>query len=235
MQVDIWTDVVCPWCFIGKRRFEKALAAFPHRDQVRVTHRSFQLDPHMPKGTTQPQRDVLVKKYGMPPAQVDGMMQQVERTAAAEGLEYHLVGGKTGNTHDAHRLLHLAHEKGVQDAVLERLYRAHFTEQQSVFDTESLVKLAAEAGLDADEARAVLQSDRYADRVQADVAEAQELGARGVPFFVIDGKFGVSGAQAPELFAQALARAWEQRAPVQMVAEGEVCGDDGCAVPSAKG
>jgi len=235
VNVEIWSDIACPWCAVGKRRFERALADFEHRDEVTVIFRSFELDPGAPAAREGSTAENLAKKYGTSLEQAKAMNERMTETAAQDGLEFRFDLARGGNTFDAHRLLHLAHAKGVQDAVLERLYRAHFTEQQSVFDTDALVKLAAEAGLDADEARAVLESNRYADRVEADVAEAQQLGARGVPFFVIDGKFGVSGAQAPELFAQALARAWEQRAPVQLAAAGgEVCGDDGCVVPSAK-
>ena len=134
MRVDIWTDVICPWCYIGKRRFESALGRFPHREQVEVVHRSFQLDPHAPQGQTTPTREMLMERYGMSQAQADAMETQMEQRAAADGLEYHLAGTVSGNTTDAHRILHLGKAKGIQDAVLERLYRAHFTEQRSIFE-----------------------------------------------------------------------------------------------------
>ena len=206
MRIDIWSDLVCPWCYIGKRRFEKALAAFGHRHEIDVVHRSFQLDPTMPKGQLFRHRDVLMRKYRMTATEVVAAQDRLENLAAAEGLEYHLAESMTGNTLDAHRLVHFAREQGKQDAVIERFFRAHFTEGRSLFDNESLVALAAEAGLA--EANAVLESDRFADAVTRDHQEANALGANGVPFFVIDNRFGVSGAQATQVFAEALQRAY---------------------------
>jgi predicted DsbA family dithiol-disulfide isomerase len=211
MRIDIWSDIVCPWCYVGKRRFERALAAFEARDEVQVVHRSFQLDPARPKGQTQKRREMLMAKYRLTVAQVEGLDARMEQTAAAEGLEYHLGDGVTGNTLDAHRLLHLAGERGGQDAVLERFYRAYFTEGRSLFDDASLTVLAVEAGLDEGDVHDVLQGDAYATAVANDVREAQTLGANGVPFFVFDHRFGVSGAQADEVFSQVLARARENR------------------------
>ena len=208
MRVDIWTDVVCPWCYVGKRRFEKALASFDHRGDVTVVHRSFQLNPAAPVGQTSPRRDALMSKYGLSGQQVDTMNARMEQTAAGEGLHYDLAGGVTGNTFDAHRVLQLAHDRGRQDEVIERLYRAYFTEKRSLFDHESLAALAGEAGLDRDEVRRMLAGDDYRNAVERDLEEARALGATGVPFFVIDHRCGVSGAQPPDIFGQALARAW---------------------------
>jgi predicted DsbA family dithiol-disulfide isomerase len=210
MRIEVWSDVVCPWCYVGKRRFEKALAAFPHRNQVQVVHRSFQLDPSQPKGRTQSRDEVLQRKYGWDKEQVTARQAQMRDTAAAEGLDFKLGGALTGNTADAHQLIHLGRERGIQDVVIERLYRAYFEEGRSLFDHESLVALAAEAGLDADEARAVLTEGKYAQAVAADGQEAHELGATGVPFFVIADRYGISGAQPTPLFAEALARAWAE-------------------------
>ncbi len=213
MRIDIWSDIVCPWCYVGKRRFERALNAFADRQQVEIVHRSFQLDPLSPAGTVRNHRDNLMSKYGMTEAQADAAQITMERTAADEGLEFRLVGGVTGNTFDAHRVLHLAkglpraQSRGVQEAVIERLFRAHFTEQRSIFDHESLTTLAVEAGLDREDVSRVLQSDAYADEVKADNEQARAFGASGVPFFVIDHRFGVSGAQPSEVFAEALERA----------------------------
>jgi predicted DsbA family dithiol-disulfide isomerase len=213
MNVHIWSDIVCPWCYLGKRRFEHALALFDHRDEVHVTHRSFQLDPSRPRHETTNRRAMLKAKYQLTDDKVLEMDARMERLAEIEGLEYHLTdSGLTGNTLDAHQLLQLAKERGVQDAVIERLYRAYFTQQRSVFEPDSLVALAGEAGLDAAEARDVLKRDAYVTAVEADVSEARSLGVSGVPFFVIDGRYGVSGAQATEVFEQALARAWDERA-----------------------
>lgn len=213
MNVHIWSDIVCPWCYLGKRRFEHALALFDHRDEVHVTHRSFQLDPSRPRHETTNRRAMLKAKYQLTDDKVLEMDARMERLAEIEGLEYHLTdSGLTGNTLDAHQLLQLAKERGIQDAVIERLYRAYFTEQRPVFEPDSLVALAGEAGLDAAEARDVLKRDAYVTAVEADVSEARSLGVSGVPFFVIDGRYGVSGAQATAVFEQALARAWDERA-----------------------
>jgi predicted DsbA family dithiol-disulfide isomerase len=210
MRVEIWSDVICPWCYIGKRQFERALGGFEHRDQVETVYRAFQLDPSYPAGRTEDVADMLAAKFGMARDQAVQMNQQMEERAAGVGLEYHLEGGRVGNTADAHRLVHLAGEQGVQDGVVEALYRAHFTDRRSVFDRDSLVEVAAEAGLDAAAARDVLASGKFAAEVEADQREAQRLGATGVPFFVIDRRYGVSGAQPPEAFAQALDRAWNE-------------------------
>ncbi len=206
MNVDIWSDVVCPWCYLGKRRFEKALAEFEGRDGVRIAHRSFQLDPTRPKGQTSSRRVMLMSKYRLSEDQVRALDHKMERTAAEEGLEYHLTeAGLTGNTLDAHQVVHLAARQGQEDKMLERLYRAYFTEQRSVFDLESLVSLAVEEGLDGTEVRETLEGGRYVDAVAHDLDEARSLGVTGVPFFVIDGRYGLSGAQAPDVFSRALA------------------------------
>lgn len=210
MRVDIWTDIVCPWCYVGKRRFETALAGFPHRDELEIVHRSFQLNPGAPKGTTSDRRTHLMSKYGWSDAQTDGFEANMERTAATEGLDFHLAGSVTGNTFDAHRIMHLGRDRGMQEAVVERLYRAYFTDQRSIFDHDSLTALAAEAGLDAGEARRVLQDTTYGDAVMADISEARMLGVNGVPFYALDSRYGVSGAQSAEVFADALTRAWQE-------------------------
>jgi predicted DsbA family dithiol-disulfide isomerase len=207
MHIDIWSDIVCPWCYLGKRRLERALDGFERRDEVRVTHRSFQLDPTKPRGTTSSRRTMLMSKYRLSDEQVRTMDARMEQTAAADGLEYHLTdAGLTGNTLDAHQLLHLAKGLGLADAMIERLYRAYFTEQRSVFDRASLVDLAAEAGVGADEARQALERDLFVDAVTGDLNEARSLGITGVPFFVFDGRLAVSGAQAVDVFTQALDR-----------------------------
>jgi predicted DsbA family dithiol-disulfide isomerase len=212
MDIHIWSDIVCPWCYIGKRRFEHALALFDHRDEVHVTHRSFQLDPTRPRHETVNRRAMLKSKYQLTDAKVQEMDTRMEHLAEIEGLEYHLSeAGLTGNTLDAHQLLQLGKAQGKQDAVIERLYRAYFTEQRSIFDRDALAALAAEAGLDQSEARDVLERDAYVDAVAADVREARSLGVNGVPFFVI-GRYGVSGAQAADVFGQALATAWDEDA-----------------------
>jgi len=212
VRVDVWSDIICPWCYLGRARFEQALAGFEHRDQIEVVHHSFQLDPSYPAGHTELSTEMLSRKYGMAVAEAAAMEAKMEQTAAAEGLEYHMDGLHIGNTSDAHRVVHLAASVGLQDAMVERLFRAHFTERRSVFSRESLVTLAVEVGLDEAEVGAVLESDRYADAVAEDAAAASRLGANGVPFFVIDMRYGVSGAQPAELFTQALTEAWSTAA-----------------------
>lgn len=225
----------CPWCYVGKARFESALAAFPHRDAVEVVHRSFELDPGRDKGDVQPVLRMLTKKYGMSEAQAKAGEENLGAQAAAEGLPYRTEGRDHGNTLDMHRLLHLAKEHGRQDELIQLLYRANFAEERSLFTEgdERLVELAVAAGLDADAARAVLADpSAYADEVRADEREAAELGANGVPFFVLDRAYGVSGAQPAEVFSQALTQAWGDRAPLKLVDGGDAaCGPDGCAVP----
>jgi predicted DsbA family dithiol-disulfide isomerase len=208
MQVNIWSDIVCPWCYLGKRRFEKALAAFEGRDDVRVAHRSFQLDPTRAKGETSSRHAMLRTKYRLSEEQVRAMDQKMEQTAAAAGLEYHLTDAAlTGNTLDAHQLVHLAASHGREGEMLERLYKAYFTEQLSIFDVESLLALAADKGLDTMEVREALESGLYVDAVRRDLNEARLLGVTGVPFFMIDGRYGISGAQATDIFSRALTMA----------------------------
>jgi predicted DsbA family dithiol-disulfide isomerase len=207
MRVDIWSDVICPWCYIGNGRFSRALADLEHRDEVEVVYRSFELDPSIPGGQATPILDVLAAKYGMSPAQAGQAEARVAAMAAAEGLDF-TVDRAVGNTFDAHRLVHLGREHGMQERLLQRLYRAYFGEGRSVFDQEALVALAADEGLDPDIARRVLEDGSYGDAVRADEDQAARLGISGVPFCVVDGKYGVSGAQPEATFAQVLRDAW---------------------------
>lgn len=211
MRVDIWSDVVCPWCYIGNGRFSRALAEFDHRGEVEVVYRSFELDPSIPEGEVTPIMDLLAAKYGMSQAQAQQAEARVAALAAAEGLDF-TADRAMGNTFDAHRLVHLGREHGMQESVLQRLYHAYFGEGRSVFDQDALVALAADAGLDPGGARQALKDGSYADAVRADEAQATRLGITGVPFCVVDGKYGVSGAQPDETFAQALQEAWESQA-----------------------
>ena len=235
MRVEIWSDVVCPWCYVGKRRFEAALASFAHRDEVELVWRSFELDADAPPSpeVAGDYAERLARKYGRGVEAAQQMIDTMTATAAQEGLDFRFDRARPGNTFDAHRLLHLALERGVQDDVKERLDAATFTDGLRVSDHEALVDVARAAGLDADEAREVLASDRYADAVRADEAQARAYGISGVPFFVVDGKYGISGAQPAELIAQALEQAWGERTPSPLVAVGGAapgCDDDSCAV-----
>lgn len=235
MQVEIWSDIVCPWCYIGRRRFETALRQFDNSEQVEVVWRSFQLDPTSPRESPAPVSEALMKKYGIGGAQVEAMHQQVTDLAALEGLEYHLENTLMSNTLDAHRLIHFAAAHGLQSEMKERLQKAYFTEGWVVSDHDTLARLAGEVGLNAGEARQMLESDSYADAVRADIQEAQSLGISGVPFFLIDRKFAVSGAQPADLFLSALNRAWSESHPViEIISEGGAdtgaCTDESCAV-----
>jgi predicted DsbA family dithiol-disulfide isomerase len=211
LTVEIWSDVVCPWCYVGKRRFEHALEQFAHRDDVELTWRSFQLDPSAPPERAHSGAEHLAAKYGMSVEQAQETNAQMTELAAGEGLEYHLDRTRGGNSFDAHRLIHLAAAHGLQDAMKERLMRAYFTEGEPVGDRDTLLRLAAEVGLDAGEARTALAGEAYADTVHADEELAARIGIRGVPFFVLDRRYGVSGAQPAELLLQALDQAWEAR------------------------
>lgn len=234
MNVDIWSDIACPWCFIGKRRFEKALAEFPHRDQVTVTWHSYQLDPTIPERYDGSELDYLAKVKRMVPAQVRGMLDHVTSTAAAEGLEYDFDGLVVANSFAAHELLHLAKERGVAGTVKEALLSAHFEKGEDIGDREVLVAVAVSAGLDATEVSTALDSRRYREEVNDDIRRARSLGIQGVPFFVIENRWGISGAQPSELFSQALDQAWRETNPLVMVQpDGDdtaACGPDGCAI-----
>ena len=210
MQVEIWSDVVCPWCYLGKRRFERALESFGHRDEVSVVYRSFELDPSAPPGAGTPTVEMLASKYGMTVEQANDAQRQMELRAAQDGLDFRMEGLRSGNTRDAHRLLQLAKARHRQAELAERLHRAYFSEQESIFDHSSLARLAVEAGLDRDEVLSVLASDEYSDAVDTDEAMARALGATGVPLFVIDRRYGISGAQSPETIVQVLDQAWAQ-------------------------
>jgi predicted DsbA family dithiol-disulfide isomerase len=230
MQVEVWSDVVCPWCYIGKRKLETALSRFPHADQVEVVWRSFQLDPSIPEGQTGATLPALAAKYGLTVEEVSSMQQRVAEVAAGEGLEFHLADGVSGNTLLAHQLLHLAADRGLQDAMKERLLRAYFTERRSVFDVDSLVLLAVEVGLDAGEVRAALTDRRYLAAVREDIDTARALGATGVPFFVVDRAYGAAGAQPAEVLLQLLERAWADSHPLVTVPAAEGCEDGSCTV-----
>jgi predicted DsbA family dithiol-disulfide isomerase len=234
LNVEIWSDVVCPWCYVGKRRFEAALARFPHRDQVALTWRSFELDPTaetaIPPAGAHVER--LAAKYGRTVPETQRMLDSMTATAAEEGLEFRFDLARPGNTFDAHRLLHLAKAHGRQDALKERLDHATFTEGLASNDHAALRELAIEVGLPASDVDAVLDSDRYADAVRADEAQAQAYGISGVPFFVLGGRFGVSGAQPADALLAALEQAWSQQPPqpLQTVGGGPSCDGDACEV-----
>ena len=203
MQVDIWSDVVCPWCYVGKARFEKALAAFGGRDEVAVAYHSFELDPSWPPGQTVPILEMLATKYQLSPAEAEAAEGQVAGLARAEGLPFN-PARPLGNTFDVHRVLQLGLDQGFQHRLLDELYRAYFGDAADIFDPDVLSTIAVTAGLDPEDVKQVLGSDDYAGQVRADEQQAQQLGIRGVPFFVLDGRVGVSGAQSAQTFTEAL-------------------------------
>ena len=209
MQVDVWSDVVCPWCYIGKRRFEAALARFEHRDQVEVVFHSFELDPQAQPAPAGSGVDRLAAKYGMTREQAVEKHAQLARLAQDNGIEMRFDLAQPSNTFDAHRLLHLARLDGVQSALKERLFRAYFSEGQSLSDRPTLARLASDVGLDASE---VLSTDAYSQEVRFDEQQAASLGINGVPFFVLGGRYGVSGAQPADLLLNALERTWQDTA-----------------------
>lgn len=235
MKIEIWSDVVCPWCFVGKRRLETALSTFDHADEVEVVYRSFELDPTAPHHGHELSTGVIARKYGRSEAEMRQMQQQLIDLAAEEGLAFRLFETVHTNTIDAHRLLHLALETGgpaLQRELKEALLSAYFERAADVGDHDVLTAAATAVGLDESRVRAVLESDEYADRVAADIAQARAYGATGVPFFVVDQAYGVSGAQPAEVFSQVLDQAWAASHPVLQMAGGdaEACGPDGCAI-----
>jgi predicted DsbA family dithiol-disulfide isomerase len=234
MKVEIWSDVVCPWCYIGKRRFERALADFEHRDDVSITWRSFQLDPSAPTSAQGDPVERLAAKYGMSRADAEAAQARITTTAATQGLDFHLDRARSGNTFDAHRLLHHALQGGKQDDLKERLMAGYFVEGEAIGEREVLVRLAREVGLEETAVREVLASDAFAAEVRHDEQEARQIGISGVPFFAVDRAYGISGAQPPELILSALRKAWADSRALQMVeANGDTgasCTDDSCAV-----
>jgi len=236
MRIEVWSDVVCPWCYIGKRRLETALEAFPHRDEVEVVYRSFELDPSAPQHGHERTLTTLARKYGRGEDEMRSMMQNVAETAAEEGLAFRLFDNVHTRTVDAHRLLHLALATGgapLQRELKEALLAAYFVRAEDVGDHEVLRAEAVGVGLDPARVDEVLAGADYTDEVEADIAQARAYGATGVPFFVVDQRYGLSGAQPAEVFGQLLEQAWAESHPSLEVvgAPGaEACGPDGCAI-----
>lgn len=212
LNIEIWSDVVCPFCYIGKRHLEAALAEFPQYEQVEVVWRSFELDPETPKGVTQDTVSALMAKYQQSREQIETMMARVIAMGADVGLDLKLAKTLRTNTFDLHRLLYLAAEQGLQGAAKERLLHAYFTESENLGDPETVVRLLAEVGMAADSVRATLiNTDAYFHEVSADIYEARSIGVSGVPFFVFDQKYAMSGAQPVAAFREVLQRCWDER------------------------
>lgn len=214
MKVEIWSDIVCPFCYIGKRKFEKAVEDFEAKDKVEIVWRSFQLDPDMQYMPGQSVHEYLGKRKGVSTEQGRQMNDAMTKMAAEVGLEYHFDKAIINNTLDAHRLLHMAKTKGLQNEMKERLFRAYYTEGKNIGDKETLVELGAEVGMEAGETREMLRAETYKKEVLQDQQAAVQVGARGVPFFVFNDKYAVSGAQPTEVFAQVLNKVWQEEKPV---------------------
>jgi predicted DsbA family dithiol-disulfide isomerase len=210
MEVEIWSDIACPWCYVGKRRFADALAGFEHRDEVNVTWRSFELDPEAPRERPVDSATHLAQKYGMTRERAQEMQRSMTEAAAGDGLDFRFDLARAGNTFDAHRLTHLAAAHKKQDAMKERLMRAYLTEGELISDHDTLARLAAEVGLPADDVRELLATERYAEEVREDERAAMSMGINAVPFFVVDRALGASGAHPPEALRELLGRGWEQ-------------------------
>jgi len=230
MKIEIWSDIACPWCAIGKRRFERALDAFEHRHAVDVIWRSFELDPTAPPRRELSQPAQLAGKYGVTLTQAEAMNARMSAEAAKEGLRFDLDRARVGNTFDAHRLIHFAEAHGRRDEIVDRLFRAYLGEGRAIGEREVLVEIAAEAGLDHEAARTMLASDAHAAAVRADEARARVFGISGVPFFAIGERVGVSGAQPSEVLLEVLDEAWRESTAVGTATAEPATGDTGaCA------
>lgn len=231
MKVEIWSDIMCPFCYIGKRRFENALSQFSNKDNIEVVWHSFELDPNSKYESNKDIHDVLADKYGRDRKWAIEMGNNVAQMASDEGLTFDFDKAVPANTFDAHRLIHLAAKHGIQDKAKERLLKAYFTEGKDVGNHDQLVELGTELGLDAAEVKQMLASDDFGYEVRVDEQEAQHIGVRGVPFFVINRKYGISGAQPLEVFTDTLNKAWAEANPITLVnndaASAGMCSTDG--------
>jgi predicted DsbA family dithiol-disulfide isomerase len=216
MRIQIWSDLICPFCGLGNHRLDRALAVFEHRDEVTVVHRSFMLDPGFPPGETRTSREMLRAKYGMADSQIDASTGSIEASARADGLDPYIVtDNRVGNTSPAHELLALAADHGLEAEAWHLLYRHYFGEAGDIFSIDALVDLGARLGLDAEVTREALTDRRYAVRVLRDAEEATRLGATGVPFIVIDRRYAIAGAQPLETFTATLQAAWDDETPTR--------------------
>ncbi|GGJ66738.1 protein disulfide-isomerase [Anoxybacillus voinovskiensis] len=234
MKIEVWSDFVCPFCYIGKRRLEEALSSFPHRENVEVVFRSFELDPKAKKETSLSIHEMIAQKYGISVEEAKRANADIGKQAEEIGLTFRFETMKPTNTFDANRLAQYAKEKGKLDEVVERLFYAYFTESKRISDRNVLLELAEAAGLDRKEAETVLDDGRYAEQVRHEEAIAAQLGVRGVPFFVLNQKYAISGAQPVDVFRQALEKVWteeQQSSSLQSLAEGgKTCTDGNCTI-----
>lgn len=232
MQIEIWSDVMCPFCYIGKRHFEAALEKFPDNRQVEITWKSFQLDPSLPEKEELDHEQYLVDRKGLPKDQVKSLLDHVTQSAKQAGLDYHFEKVVTVNSLNAHRLIQMAKTKGLGAIAEERFFKAYFTEGRDIADKSTLMELGKDIGLSSEEVQEALSNEQYTGKVNRDIEEAQQIGVRGVPFFVFDRKYAVSGAQPPDVFTQTLDKAftdWRAKNPETPfgVTDGETCLPDG--------
>lgn len=232
MKVEIWSDIMCPFCYIGKRNMEAALKQFDEAEQIEIEWKSFQLDPTLPQVATDNQEEYLSKRKGFPVEQIKGMLENLTQTAKQAGLDYHLENSVIVNSFNAHKLIQFAKTKGLGDQAEERLFYAYFTEAKDIANLEVLTQLGTEIGLDETELQTAFTENQYTEKVNHDIAEAKAIGVTGVPFFVFDRKYAVSGAQPPQAFLETLEQSfgeWKEKKPFKKlnVSEGESCGVDG--------
>jgi predicted DsbA family dithiol-disulfide isomerase len=235
LRIDVWSDVVCPWCYLGLTYLDRALAEFEHADLIDVVLHSFELDPGAPIRDDEPLVNRLARKYGTSIEQIEANQARLRRLGEEVGIEFNFDLTVRGNTVDAHRLLHLAGEHGLQRELEKALFRAYFTRGEVVGEHDTLRRVAEEVGLPADAVEKVLRTDLYAEAVEADIAAARDMGVTGVPFFLFDGDLGFGGAQPPDRMLQALRRVWAERRPEPVgllddLASGDACGPEGCPV-----
>ena len=233
LKVQIWSDVMCPYCYIGKRRIEGALAKFDHKDSVEIEWKSFQLDASFKASPDDNIIDHLATKYGKDKAWAKEMTDNMTQNAKNSGLDFHFEKAILANSHNAHRLLHLAKKYDLGNELKEQLLKAYLTDGKDVNNLETLSALAQQVGLEKTEVKEVLYSTAYSEEVQKDIMMAQQIGVQGVPFFVLDNKYAISGAQPEEVFLDALEKTWEEGSFVPKVTlvnttEGDSCGIDGC-------
>lgn len=232
MKVEIWSDVMCPFCYIGKRNFETALAEFDDKEHIEVIWKSYQLDPTIPEVANESYKDYLVKHKGMGADKVEEMLDNVTQSAKQVGLDYRFDQSQMVNSQKAHQLIQFAKTKSLGDEAEERLFRAFFTEGKSIADVETLTQLGKEIGLDENDLQAAFKDAQYAKAVQADIQEARQIGVQGVPFFVIDRKYAVSGAQPPQAFLETLEKSFTEwrklnpETPFEVI-QGQSCSPDG--------
>lgn len=231
MRIDIWSDVVCPWCAIGKAHLEEALASFEHAGQVELRWHSFELDPSAPAVRRGDYAGMIARKYGMETDQAQVMVDQMTARGESVGVEFRFDRVQPGNTFDAHRVIHLGALRGIQTEVKDRMLRGYLSDGEAIGLPEVVHRLGVEAGLDPDEVTAVLETDAFADDVRADELLASQLQVTGVPFFVFDGRLAVAGAQPPEVMLEVLHRAWAEREPrLEIIDGGQDCGPEGCEI-----